>query len=70
MPHTLYSCVLFLYHTLNMLFVDTSSQFSVDIVEVAPRGLEMEEAHIENGGPLTDDGIVLNASKLQVEKEK
>lgn len=54
---------------------DTSSQFSVDIVEVAPRGLELEnqakdEVQIENGAAQTDDGIVLNASKLQVETEK
>ena len=52
---------------------DTSSQFSVDIVEVAPRGLEMEnknEVQIENGPQTEGDGIVLNASKLQVETEK
>ena len=52
---------------------DTSSQFSVDIVEVAPRGLEMEnknEVQIENGPQTDGDGIVLNASKLQVETEK
>ena len=45
----------------------------MDIVEVAPRGLEMDnknEVQIENGPQTEGDGIVLNASKLQVETEK
>ena len=52
---------------------DTSSQFSVDIVEVAPQNLELKEQNsggvpaieIQNGSE-----VVLNASRLQVESEK
>ena len=49
---------------------DTSSQFSVDIVEVTPtsQNMELKEQQIvagENGKE-----IVLNASRLQVESEK
>lgn len=53
---------------------DTSSQFSVDIVEVAPRSLELEEASKkeveQNGDAGKENEIVLNASRLQVESEK
>lgn len=62
---------------------DTSSQFSVDIVEVSPKGLELEEASPaakldaeavvvpnESGQAAEDENeIVLNASRLQVESE-
>ena len=48
---------------------DTSSQFSVDIVEVTPtsQNMELKEQIInETNGK----EIVLNASRLQVESEK
>ena len=45
---------------------DTSSQFSVDIVEVAPRGLELEDTKTKE----QHQEVVLNASRLQVESEK
>lgn len=60
---------------------DTSSQFSVDIVEVSPKGLELQpplqkhgdaEASVvpeEPGAAEDENEIVLNASRLQVESE-
>ena len=51
---------------------DTSSQFSVDIVEVAPRPLEVEDPPPDDGGEAglaNGNEIVLNASRLQVESE-
>jgi len=56
---------------------DTSSQFSVDIVDVAPTNREFGEVgqFMKNPSALYQqddeiDGIVLNAMKLQVESEK
>ena len=49
---------------------DTSSQFSVDIVEVTPTSqtMELKEQQIIN--ETNGKEIVLNASRLQVESEK
>ncbi len=56
---------------------DSISQYSVDIVEIAARGLEIEDGplsrpsqRVDRNSSIYGSEVLLNASKLNVESEK